>query len=136
MFRCQNKRCDELTTPRQPVNRVVTKRRKKTYQNKKRRGRKWITFETEGWEIEEQIETCPKCFRQLTGQEPRIHSPEQGSILVERHEYRKRHFKNKKWKNPRKNKENNKFETSSPTEPEYEVKKVEVEVVNPIKIIK
>lgn len=131
MFRCQVEHCKEVTAPRQPINRVVVERRKVTYKNTKRRGRKSITFETEGWEIVCQLDACPKCFRQLTGLEPKVHAPEQGSIVVERHEYKKHPFKKKKWKNPRRSKEK-----GQSTEPEYEVKKVQVEVVNPIQIIK
>lgn len=76
MFQCENDTCRKMTEPGQPVNRVVTERRDKTYQRKLRRGRdKGKVIFVQGWEIVKEIEVCPPCFASMTGLQPKTILP-------------------------------------------------------------
>ena len=71
MFHCEN--CGKLVQRNQPINKIVTERRKVRYQNMvpRKRGRDKILKETSGFETVKEINTCPKCFLSLTGKTPR-----------------------------------------------------------------
>jgi hypothetical protein len=77
MFLCEN--CGVLTESGQPSNKVVTLYRDVEYvhtvssrkQEKKyglSRGDTWTTY---GKEIEKEIDVCPECFSNITGQAPK-----------------------------------------------------------------
>ena len=73
MFRCQNESCSQMVVARQPVNRIVTESRKRTYEKKIRRGRNKGNVETvHGWEVVKEINVCPQCYALLTGKAPRV----------------------------------------------------------------
>jgi len=140
MFKCENDQCKEITKPRQPINRIIVENRIKHYINKVKKGRKTKIIESSGKEIIKEIAVCPKCYRTITGKEPRLHI-QTGSILVEREEYTKPHpfKKNKKgkWRNPRVGKEYNKFSTKPRLQEEkVETKVVVVQTVNPLPMVK
>jgi len=71
MFFCEN--CGKQVERNQPINKVVTKRRKVSYQNIRRRKRKIEEDikETYGWEIAKEIDVCPVCYIAITGKRPK-----------------------------------------------------------------
>jgi hypothetical protein len=82
MFYCQ--KCKVLNPTRQPVNKVITERREKTYLNTYRKNQysPLREFETIGWEIIKEIYTCPKCYTELTGKVPQV-LPEKKKFVKE-----------------------------------------------------
>jgi hypothetical protein len=72
MFYCQ--KCGVLNQVGQPINKVVTESREKTYVNTYRKNEysQPREFETKGWEIVKEIKTCPKCYTELTGKTPQV----------------------------------------------------------------
>lgn len=79
-----------MTDPRQPVNRVVTERRDKTYQVKVKRGydKGKINF-IQGWEIVKEIQVCPACFENMTGLQARTVLPKIEPEQTERQKRRR-----------------------------------------------
>lgn len=76
MFICEN--CTQQVPLRQPVNYVVTEKRKKAYEKPIKKKRRIVEYELVlGWEIVKQKKTCPDCFKQLTGEEPRTQQVEE-----------------------------------------------------------
>lgn len=72
MFRCDVTSCNIVVPCKQPMNKVVTKRRDKQYKKIHTKGRHKDEVEfIDGWEIVEEISVCPDCFLILTGEEPR-----------------------------------------------------------------
>jgi len=73
-FKCDY--CGKQVPAGQPINYVVTETRQKVYQNEIKTGKMRGTLEdSTGSEIVRQIKTCPKCYKELTGMEPRIIIP-------------------------------------------------------------
>ena len=63
MYKCQN--CNKTSLPRETINRIVTKTRKKVYEFEVQKGRNIITKTNEGWEIVEELEVCKECYNRL-----------------------------------------------------------------------
>jgi hypothetical protein len=78
MFYCEN--CNDLVERGQPVNKIIKSYREKIYDNvirtrkqEKRYGlNKGDIWQTEGREIEKEIDVCPKCCIGLTGRKPKL----------------------------------------------------------------
>ncbi len=72
MFKCQN--CSTTVPAGQPMNKVVTEKRHKNYENFIKRGMfdKGRMVYSEGWEIVKEIAACPACFTTSTGMEPKV----------------------------------------------------------------
>ena len=147
MFRCQNEHCGALVPPRQPVNRIVTERRQQTYQKpirKRKRGKIIRWDDVEGWEIVKEIQVCPKCFRKLTGREPRMVCEQKKPQTRKYQGFNTRPPRRKKWQNPRAKKaqgsgSHKKSSTGTPKgrpSSNSTRKSPVVQKVNPIKIIK
>lgn len=142
MFRCENEHCNIVVPPRQPVNKIVTERRERTYEKKIIRGKdKGKVKEVYGWEIVKEIDVCPKCYRVLTGKTPKVVQEVKKPEFENKPKHKPRFDKNKKkpWKNPT-NKKNQQQKDSPKRNTEKKViqqrKKPVVEVINPIKIVK
>lgn len=114
MFICQNEYCkNPVVPPCQPVNKIVTKYRKKLYEIPIMKHGKVIDTEMiEGREIAKEIDVCPSCYQTLTGKEPKLAHPTASLDYepVERPVWRKQSQEPKK--------------------------KPVVEVINPIQVIK
>jgi hypothetical protein len=99
LFNCGN--CNNQSIPGQPVNKIVTDKRLKTYEKKIRRGPdRGLMEPVDGWEIVREIDACPECFISLTGKEPRLAVPKAEKPKVQED---KRGFKKKPWEHQRKN---------------------------------
>ena len=68
MFKCQQ--CGKSTKSNQPENKVIMETRDKNYENTVRKSRYNKQKFSNGWEIVKEIRVCPKCYKQITGQEP------------------------------------------------------------------
>ena len=97
MFRCENKGCNKVVPRYQPINKIVTETRPARYVNEPtKRGRTEV--ETFGEEIVKEINVCPECYTNMTGEQPlRIARPSPPAK-------KKRSFKSdnrRPWQNPR-----------------------------------
>lgn len=114
MFKCQNEHCDlpdRLVPARQPVNRIVTERRKRQYEKKirKKYSKKVIGVElVDGWEIVTEICVCPKCFRKLTGMTPRLVQSPAPAPRKKYEGFNTKPPRKKKWQNPNDRKKSSK----------------------------
>ena len=98
MFRCENKKCNKITPPRQPCNSIVTEWRDKEYKCTFQRGRgRGEDFYTSGREIAKEIKVCPDCFREITGEEPNI-------LIPLKPEVSEKTFKRRGWHDPNRQK--------------------------------
>jgi len=70
MFKCENTGCKVIVKPRQPENRIVVEIRETSYLVPRTKKKKEQT--TYGWEIVKEIKVCPDCYREITGEEPRL----------------------------------------------------------------
>ena len=136
MFKCQNEFCNKTVQPRQPVNRIITEQREKVYQKPVRRkygGRVVGHDDVYGLEIVKEICVCPKCYRKLTGKEPKMII--KGSKIAETikgfNTKPPRRKKRDKWQ--KKKQETHAKKSTSESTPK---KKVIVEKINPIQVIK
>lgn len=78
MFKCESKDspdCVRVTSPRQPANYVIVEQRPQKYQNYIKKGFSTYLKVSEGREIVRQINTCPSCYKFLTGNEPMLFQP-------------------------------------------------------------
>lgn len=132
MFRCENRGCNKLTQPRQPVNMVVLETRPQVYENKIRRGKhKGKMKRTSGTEIVKEIKVCPKCYEAMTGNQAQKARPVSKPTIVDsRPRFKDRPPRNKKWQNPRRKKKGVQAKSTKQTEK----KKPIVEVIKaPVK---
>jgi len=134
MFVCENERCGKQVEPRQPVNYIISERRKKTYDKPVKKGNRIIGVDlVEGWEIVKQLKVCPRCFKILTGKQPKMQikpSPFQRKPA----KFDTRPPRRKKWRNPKdKGGSRGAGATSAQSSPK---KKPVVKKVNPIPLVK
>lgn len=89
MFKCDN--CGDQVGLHQPLNKVITERRNRNYENYPKRRiiesdrnkefrpapyrRNEQPFYTKGWEIIKEIAACAKCYTTLTGMQAQIREP-------------------------------------------------------------
>ncbi len=101
MFRCEVEICGRLSKPRQPVNKIVTETRTKFYQKVHKKGRMKGTVETiQGSEIVKELDACPKCYRKITGKDPKEFVPAPAPVVEARPPSRRPRRK-KQWINPK-----------------------------------
>ena len=73
MYKCQELECDKfggtpVTPLRQPLNKIITEKRQKTYQRVIKRGKqRQYTEDIQGWEIVKEHKVCAICYERLTG---------------------------------------------------------------------
>jgi hypothetical protein len=104
MFKCENAGCGKLVKSGQPANRIITEKREKVYSKpiRKRKGGRIVDYkDVFGSEIVKEIKVCPKCFRELTGTEPRMISEEKKPIPRRYKGFNAPLPRRKKWQNPR-----------------------------------
>lgn len=137
MFRCQNEHCNIVVPPRQPINKIVTERRERTYEKTIKKGKdKGKIKIINGWEIVKEINVCPKCYRILTGKTPKIVEAIKTKPVFDNKPRRKfDKTKKKSWKNPHQKKQNT-DNRNNKQEDTPKRKKPVVEVINPIKTVK
>lgn len=125
MFRCENTHCHKITATRQPKNRIVLERRKRTYDKpvKKHKRGKIVGYEKViGWEIVKEISVCPDCYRKMTGQIPKEVIPQaKPTPKPERDSHRRRPRNN--WK-------------PGPKKEQQPTRKPKVEVINKLELVK
>jgi len=100
MFKCQNKGCHRLVPRYQPVNRVVLETRSKNYVNHIKKGRNEMTVETSGEEIVREIDVCPECYTNITGEQP-ARSAQPAPPVQKHRPQRKMRDDRGTWRNPR-----------------------------------
>lgn len=142
MFKCKN--CGITVPTGQPMNKVVTKRREKTYERTIKHGYdRGRTEQVRGWEIVEEIATCPQCTTALTGREVLLveQKPEKKFFPKFKKEYKKDRYNNDQ--QPRRDKQLDRVRDRERRDPRgdnnyrpQEKRKPVVEVINPIKTIK
>lgn len=111
-FRCENSSCDIVTPIGQPSNYVVTEKREKIYDvRKKQKDRNFggqmtkkekkknrtnpqgPVYDTrDGWEIVKQIKVCPDCYSSMTGLKPKMVQRVEKTVVQEN---KKRRFDDK-----------------------------------------
>lgn len=133
-FRCENQSCQIVTERGQPINRIVTERRDKQYEKLFTKGKRkgQVDEIIYGWEIVKEIKVCPRCYRILTGMQPKTilnNNKKFKNAPQEKPKYKQRRFKDNKYK---------KNVSSKQNKPEQKVsrKKPVVEVINPLPIVK
>ena len=126
MYKCQNDRCEKIVSPRTPENIIITKTREKTYTNPGKK-KHYDPIVTHGTEIVEEIRVCPKCYQVLTGREPGRQRASQNVRILTTQEKKKPSRRKRRPGRPGRNPPR----TRKPNE-----KKVVVERVNPLKVIK
>jgi hypothetical protein len=73
MYQCQASNCKKYTEKGQPMNKIVTEFRNKSYECTIQRGyNRGQTQMAYGTEIVKEIAVCPECFEHITGQKPSL----------------------------------------------------------------
>ena len=138
-FRCEH--CKKQQPSGQVTNMVVTETRQRTYENELKRGKMRGTLQqSTGTEIVKQIKTCPVCYKELTGLEPRgviIPVTAISKTMKVHHEKREE----KRWTNPHRTFHRGNRGSRQNNQPVVKQTRPErhgpiVEVVNPVRIVK
>lgn len=102
MFKCENKSCNTQVPARQPVNRIITETREKTYENfVYKRGKKSQHVRLDkGYEIVKQIEVCPECYINMTGLKPKLNLQPPQAPVRSKPKFNTNKRDKKTWRNP------------------------------------